>query len=353
MGEPRGAGSCLSTRAAMAVRTASGIGAAKTSLKAFISAAVITWNPTTTTTRTNVQEPITKYMKKSPAVGPPTPAPPSTSHATPQPSPPQAEQSPPPATETPPEIIPVSSEKVGGESSGAKGPAPDEAEVQGREEAEVNSSGKAEAAASDIIIFPKSFGDPADLTSTPKAYATKFFDKLTEAEKWDLEQDLLNAMMSNAWGKPDAESSKIQDFKKEVGQFFDKLLCKHKEQQALHYELHKNITLQRRVTLGQAEKIQAFKEENADLKKKLADGQGWFPSYSPIIHVSSSELILTYLWIGASSSLATASSELENLRSSYKDLETKLAEAEKKNEQTEKQLAEKNSELIRKWVSLR
>jgi hypothetical protein len=35
-------------------------------------------------------------------------------------------------------------------------------------------------------------------------------------------------MMNNAWGKPDAESSEIQDFKKEVDQFFDKLLCKHK-----------------------------------------------------------------------------------------------------------------------------
>jgi chromosome segregation ATPase len=50
---------------------------------------------------------------------------------------------------------------------------------------------------------------------------------------------------------------------------------------------------------------------------------------------------LTYLWIAASSSLATAYSELKTLRSSYKDLEAKLAEAEKK-------LAEKNSELIRK-----
>jgi flagellar biosynthesis chaperone FliJ len=59
-------------------------------------------------------------------------------------------------------------------------------------------------------------------------------------------------------------------------------------------------------------------------------------------------LILTYLWIGASSSLSTASSELENLRSSYQDLETKFAEAEQKREQEEKQLAEKNSELIKK-----
>ncbi|KAK1680483.1 hypothetical protein QYE76_041331 [Lolium multiflorum] len=107
---------------------------------------------------------------------------------------PQADQSPPPATNTPPEIIPVSSEKEGREDPKAKGPAPDEAEIQGQGEAKVTSSEKAEAGAGDVVVFPKNFGDPADLTSTPKAYATKFFNKLTEAEKWELEQDLLNAM---------------------------------------------------------------------------------------------------------------------------------------------------------------
>nr|XP_051209099.1 uncharacterized protein LOC127326283 [Lolium perenne] len=161
------------------------------------------------------------------------------------------------------------------------------------------------------------FGDPTNLTSTPKAYATKIFSKLTEAEKWELEQDLLNSMLDNAWGKPDVESSEIQDIKKETGQFLDRLLCKRKEQQALHYELHKNIALQRRVTLSQMEKIKMCKQENADLKKQLSEAQG------------------------ASSSLATASSELETLCSTHKDLEAKLAEAEKK-------LAEKKSELIRK-----
>ncbi|KAK1590657.1 hypothetical protein QYE76_000033 [Lolium multiflorum] len=200
--------------------------------------------PTTAATRTTSQEPITKYMKKSPAVGPTTPAPPSASHTAPPPSPPQAEQSPPPAANTPPEIIPVSSEKVGGEDPKAKGPA-QETEVQGQGEAEVTSSEKVGAGAGDVVVFPKNFGDPADLTSTPKAYATKFFNKLTEAEKWELEQDLLNAMLNNAWGKPDAATSEIQEFKKDV-EFFDKLVCKQKEQQALHYELHKNIALQRR-----------------------------------------------------------------------------------------------------------
>ncbi|KAK1607592.1 hypothetical protein QYE76_031265 [Lolium multiflorum] len=67
----------------------------------------------------------------------------------------------------------------------------------------VTSSEKAGAGAGDVVV-PKNFGDPADLTSTPKAYATKFFKQLTEPEKWELEQDLLNAMLNNAWGKPDA-----------------------------------------------------------------------------------------------------------------------------------------------------
>ncbi|KAK1619735.1 hypothetical protein QYE76_025252 [Lolium multiflorum] len=150
-----------------------------------------------------------------------------------------------------------------------------------------------------------------------------FFKQLTEPEKWELEQDLLNAMLNNAWGKPDAGTSEIQDFKKGVGEFFDKLICKQKEQQALHYELHKNIALQRRVTLGQAENIRTLTDKNAELNKQLADAQG------------------------ASSSLATTSSELENLRSSYQELEIKLKEAEQQKERAEKQLAEKNSELIR------
>ncbi|KAK1685390.1 hypothetical protein QYE76_046238 [Lolium multiflorum] len=275
-------------------------------------------NPNPTTTRTNVQEHITKYMqKKSPAVGPLTPTPPSAPQAPLQPSPPPADQSPAPAAPTPPEVIPVSSDRAGGDDSGGKGPINDEFEGRSQGEADEISSGKAEATTGDMVVFPKNFGDPADLTSTPKAYATKFFNKLTEAEKWELEQDLLNAMLNNVWGKLDVETSEIQDAKKNIGQFFDKLVCKQKEQKALHYELHKNIALQRRVTISQAEKIQRFQAENADLKKQLLEAQG------------------------ASSSLAAASSELETLRASQKNLEAKLAEAEQK-------ISEKNSELARK-----
>ncbi|KAK1630574.1 hypothetical protein QYE76_004889 [Lolium multiflorum] len=247
-------------------------------------------NPKTAATRTTSQEPITKYMKKSPAVGPSTPVPPSASHPTPQPSP-QADPSPPPAANTPPEIIPVSSGHVEEEDPKAKSPAQEEAETQGQGDAEVTSE-KAGEGAGDIVVFPKNFGDPADTTSTPKAYATKFFNKLTEAEKWELEQDLLNAMLNNAWGKPDSRTSEIQDFKKNIGQFCDQLICKQK-------------------VLPVAPK-----------------------------HVGGNSK-------SASSSLATASTELENLRSSYQELETKLKEAELKREQAEKQLAEKNSEHIR------
>nr|XP_051221523.1 uncharacterized protein LOC127339748 [Lolium perenne] len=81
------------------------------------------------------------------------------------------------------------------------------------------------------------------------------------------------------------------------------------EQKALHYELHKNIALQRSVTISQAEKIQHFQEENADLKKQLSEAQ--------------------------------ASSKFETLRASQKNLEAKLAEAEQK-------ISEKNSEFARK-----
>ncbi|KAK1627433.1 hypothetical protein QYE76_001748 [Lolium multiflorum] len=230
-------------------------------------------NPSSAATRTTNQEPITKYMKKSPAVGPPTLAPPSTSHTAPQASPSQADRSSPSCLNTPPEIVPISSEKVGGEDPKDKGPAQDETGVQGQGETEVTSSERTGAGAGDVVVFPKNFGDPTDLTSTPKAYATKFFNKLTEAEKWELEQDLLNAMLNNAWGKPDVATSEIQDFKKDVGQFFDKLICKQKEQQALHYELHKNIALQRRVTLSQAENIRTLKDANAELNKQLAEAQ--------------------------------------------------------------------------------
>jgi hypothetical protein len=126
------------------------------------------------------------------------------------------------------EIIPVRSEKGGGSCSAMKQNAPEEPQGQGPEEAEVNSTGKAEATAKDVVGFPTNFGDPSDLFSTPKAYSHNFFNKLTEIEKWELEQDLLKSMLNNAWGKADIESSEIQNHKKEISEFFDQLLIKRK-----------------------------------------------------------------------------------------------------------------------------
>ncbi|KAK1644774.1 hypothetical protein QYE76_062579 [Lolium multiflorum] len=248
--------------------------------------------PTTDCHSDHQPEPITKYMKKSRLLVLQLQL--RRLHTFPPPSPPRGTISPSVAN-TPPEIIPVSSEKLGGEDPKAKG-LPKKKQVQGQGEAE--------------------------------AYATKFFNKLTEAEKWELEQDLLNAMLNNAWGNRMPRRRKSRNLRRTslrqaCLQTKGTPSSPKQEQQALHYELHKNIALQRRVTLGQAENIRTLKNENAELNKQLVDAQG------------------------ASSSLATTSSELENLRSSYQELETKLKEAEQKKEQAEKQLAEKNSELIR------
>jgi hypothetical protein len=124
------------------------------------------------------------------------------------------------------ETIPVSSERRDGSLSKTK--RVDAEEAKDKEEAEVTFADKAEAPANDALVFPEKFGDPTDLYSTPKAYATKFFHKITEAEKWVLEQDLLNAMLQNAWGKPDAESSENEQYKKDTCEFLDKLLFKRK-----------------------------------------------------------------------------------------------------------------------------
>ena len=61
-------------------------------------------------------------------------------------------------------------------------------------------------------------------------------------------------------------------------------------QQALHYELHKNISLQRRVTLSQADKIHESKEKIADLEKQLAEAQGMSPTDLPLVQISDFEL---------------------------------------------------------------
>jgi hypothetical protein len=123
------------------------------------------------------------------------------------------------------EVIPVSSGRNDGSCTATKRAAPEEVQ---QEEAEVNYADKAEATSHDAIVFLAKFGDPFDLYATPKAYSNKFFNKLTKAEKWEIEHDLLNSMLNNAWGKADAECSDVQNHKRETCEFFDQLLCKRK-----------------------------------------------------------------------------------------------------------------------------
>ncbi|KAK1643755.1 hypothetical protein QYE76_061560 [Lolium multiflorum] len=59
-------------------------------------------------------------------------------------------------------------------------------------------------------------------------------------EKWDLEQDLLNAMPNNASGETRA-TSEIQEFKKGVGEFFDKLVRKQKEAEQQKERVEKQL----------------------------------------------------------------------------------------------------------------
>jgi hypothetical protein len=126
------------------------------------------------------------------------------------------------------DVILVSRGQKDESCSTAKRAPPKEAHEKNQEEVEVTSTDKDGAPANDAIVFPTNFGDPSDLYATSKAYTSKFFNKFTEVEKWELEWDLLNSMLQNAWGKADAESSDIQQHKKDTCEFFDHLLCKRK-----------------------------------------------------------------------------------------------------------------------------
>jgi hypothetical protein len=130
------------------------------------------------------------------------------------------------------EVIPVSSGRKDGSCSATKRASPEEAQDRGQEEVEVTSADKAEATAHDAFVFSANFGDPSDLYATPKAYSAKFFNKLTEVQKWELEQNLLNSMLNNAWGKADVECFDIQNHKREICEFLDQLLCKRKVNQS-------------------------------------------------------------------------------------------------------------------------
>ncbi|KAM0910076.1 hypothetical protein ACQ4PT_014405 [Festuca glaucescens] len=275
--------------------------------------------------RSKTQKTFTTFFKTSPTVvAPNTPViPPSTSTAIPQQTPADPQPSPDAAGEqAPKEVIPVSSGRKDESCSGNFRAAAEE--TKDKEESEVSSADKAEAPANDALVFPPET-DPSDCHATPKAYATKFFHKLTEAEKWELEQDLLNSLLNNAWSKVDSQSYEIEQHKRKTCELLDGLIIKHKEQQALHYELHKNIALQRRVSLRQAELLEDEKAKVAALEKKLEENQG----------------------ADLKSSLEYASSKLVSLRSANKDLESKLKEAEEKQKLADDQLVQKSSEFIR------
>jgi hypothetical protein len=152
----------------------------------------VTWSRSqkAATSRVTNQKLITSFIKTSPAIGSNTPIiPPITSTAAPQPSPAKPQQSTTPSTgnQAQEEVIPFRSERKDGSCSGTKRAAAEEA----KDKEEANSAYKAEAPANNALVFPENFCDPSDIYATPKAYATKVFHKLTEAEKWDLEKDLL------------------------------------------------------------------------------------------------------------------------------------------------------------------
>ena len=56
----------------------------------------------------------------------------------------------------------------------------------------------------------------------------KLFNKLTEKEKWELQQDFLDSLMNNAWSKADSQSYEIEMYKKKTCELMDSLLTKRK-----------------------------------------------------------------------------------------------------------------------------
>jgi hypothetical protein len=143
---------------------------------------------------------ITTFLKASPAViVPNTPIiPPSTSTTSTQPTSADLQPSTGPAAEeqAPKEITYISNGRK--DESCSRNFRDTTEEAKEKEEARVTSADKAEALADDAVVFVPNTDDPSDSHATPKAYATKFFHKLTEAEKWELEHDLLNSMLNNA-----------------------------------------------------------------------------------------------------------------------------------------------------------
>jgi hypothetical protein len=62
----------------------------------------------------------------------------------------------------------------------------------------------------------------------------------------------------------------------------------------MHYELHKNISLQRRVTLGQAYKLKDAKDKIVELERQLSEAQSTFPTTFELFKSSDFELTFVY-----------------------------------------------------------
>lgn len=164
----------------------------------------------------------------SPAVAPNTPVPPPESApgtSAPQKSP--AQPSPRPTRsaadspmKVPSQVIPISSdhrqESMGGNFM-------DAGAGSGQKEMEVDSQNMAEATAKDAMVITTEPEAPGS-SAKPKAYTTKLFGKLTEAEKWELQQDLINGMMKDVWQDSDKEFDAIELYKKKSNEFLDKHL---------------------------------------------------------------------------------------------------------------------------------
>jgi hypothetical protein len=67
------------------------------------------------------------------------------------------------------------------------------------------------------------------------------------------------------------------------------------EQQALHYELHKNIALQCHITLEQADQIHDAKTRIAELEKMLEEAQGMSPNTPSLRRASDFQFFLINL----------------------------------------------------------
>ncbi|KAM0826954.1 hypothetical protein ACQ4PT_068518 [Festuca glaucescens] len=168
------------------------------------------------------QKAIASRTKASPAAASDTPVPPTESApgtSAPEKSPAQPTPQPAPK-KTPSEVIPISSEQrqesMGGNFMGVSADSD-------KEDVEVNSQNMAEAMAKDAMVIPP---ETAALGPSvwPKAYQIKLFRKLTEAEKWELQQDLLNEMMKDVWAESDKEFDAIELYKKKSNEFLDKHL---------------------------------------------------------------------------------------------------------------------------------